>query len=141
MLSRDDKRIANRSRIRLQTPRAKGFQQRIATHDPNGTDSRTGTADERPVISGMASLDGNRVAVCMENRMAIQDEERMVRHIPICAVIWSLMREVTPMVSGMVTRMGYGVFMAIAMRLQKRAPMPMLERMYRRVPLRLVKWV
>lgn len=141
MLSRDDKRIANRVRIRLQTPMSKWFQQRIATPDPSGIDSRKSTADERPVISGMASLDRSRVAVCMANRVAIQEEERTVSRIPIWAIIWSHMREVTRMVSGMVTRMGYWVFMPMAMRLQKRAPMPMLERMDKRVPLRLVKGV
>ncbi len=97
MLSRDAKRIASRSQIRIQKPRPKGFQQRCVNRVKASINTWTGTAEaildwnggeERQqmrlanrvkllVAIPYAKQVGNRVRTEIRTRLNMGDETRM----------------------------------------------------------------
>lgn len=145
MLSRNAKRIASRSQIRLQTPIAKGHQQRCAKPKLTGIDTGTGTADEILDGIGRAERQGNRLLIGREQRMAIPDEERMTTRVATGGGTRPHMR----IEARIAARMAIGVGTALGNRIVTPLDMPLGKRVHMRVPkgvntrvmMRIGKWL
>lgn len=129
MLSRDAKRIASRSQIRIQAPIAKRFQQRCANPINTGIDTWSDTAEEIPDQISIELRHGLQMANSVERWMAIPDAERVMNREVTETQTRLDMGDETQMGGGVTTRLGYRVGMPMATQTPKRVHMPMMERM------------
>ncbi len=136
MLSRDAKRIASRSQIRIQKPITKGFQQRFVNRGKTSINTWTGTAEE--------ILDQNRDKEPQQMRLANRVKHLMA--IPYAKQVenrvWTEiqtrlnMGDKTRMDSGVTTRNIYRSSTPIATQMPKPVYNRMWERMTKQVTIR-----
>lgn len=84
MVSREDKRIANRSQTRIQISAPKGVQQRLATPMQLRNGAWKDSATEIPHTSSVAARQSPRFGRRIELRVRLPMEERLVIRAYMC---------------------------------------------------------
>jgi hypothetical protein len=133
VLSRNAKRIASRSQIRIHKPASKGLQQRCANPVNIGIDTWSGTAEERPDQIGIEVRHGTRLANRVEQLMAIPGAERVMNRVETGIWVRLDMGDKARMDSAVTTRLIYRVGIPMTTQMQKRVDMPMSKRMTKQV--------
>jgi hypothetical protein len=137
VVSREAKRIASRSMIRMQTRMAKGCEQRYVMPMLTGMKPSIGITTDRPDAVCMASRNTNRFDMHNCSRIGVLIKERAVRRPSSCVDSRMHMQAGSRIGYYVIKRIYKRIGTSISMTMRKRGDMRLAKRIDTRVALRI----